>query len=484
MPAPSEAARALALLLVLAAACTQSEFEFAACTEDVHCRDSLGFGAVCGARGLCEQVTPTPRCARSYPEDLWQRPGRYRQSIVLASLMDRSSEAHQIRENAIRLAVKGANAAGGLEGRSFALVMCDIRQNAALDELGRTDAAVASTQFLAGRLGVPAIIGPSASVDVERVWEVARKAGTLVISPAATSPALAELEGDSSDADPGLLWRMAPTDALQGRVIADDMTTRGVKRVLVVRETGAYGEGLARVFTDRFRQAGGSFELASIRSEAEAREAAAMLAPDAPAEVLFVSSQQAWIVAFLNAAGTAGSFAERHVFLTDAAANQSVLNLAADSAAGLFPRVRGTRPAPRDPSDYELASFIAEYRTEYAGADPTGATFSAHAFDAAWLTLYGAAHALLQEKRVSGAGIARGLRRLGAGFERPIVQGSWPLVVSAFRAGESVNVRGASGDLDYHPTRRDLSAPIQIWAVGDMAGSFTMVGIDTRTPQD
>ena len=57
----------------------------------------------------------------------------------------------------------------------------------------------------------------------------------------------------------------------------------------------------------------------------------------------------------------------------------------ASTAAALFPRVRGTRPAPRSPSEYVMATFVANYRAEYADEDPTTAAFSAHAYDAAWL---------------------------------------------------------------------------------------------------
>jgi branched-chain amino acid transport system substrate-binding protein len=471
----------LASLAALAAGCSLDGFQFQACKQHAECRESLGFGAVCGKDGLCQQVQPSARCTSSYPDDLFSAPLRYRQTHVLASLMDRSSEAHVTREKAIRLAVKEANAAGGLEGRDFALVMCDIRADPSLDDLPRTAAAVASATFVSRTLGVSAIIGPSASTDVEQVWQAVQDAGTLVISPAATSPALAGLETSTTEQRPGLLWRVAPTDSLQGRVIAEDMLARKVSKALVIRETGSYGEGLASVFSERFRQGGGSTVLVSIASEAQAQSAAAGLAAEDPEEVLFVSSQQAWIVAFLTAAGREPSYAARSIFLTDAAANQAVLTGAA-SAAGIYPHVRGTRPAPRDPSEYVLASFIADFRAEYAGALPTTATFSAHAFDATWLALYGAAHAVLREQHLTGEGIGRGLRRVASGADVPILQASWPQVLAAFRAGNSINVRGASGDLDFDPISRELAAPIEIWTIGSMAGQFTMVKLDTRTP--
>jgi ABC-type branched-subunit amino acid transport system substrate-binding protein len=478
---PAGSKLALLGLLLTTGGCSLDGFQFQACTSHAQCRESLGFGATCGNDGLCTQAHPTARCASTYPEDLFTAPTRHRQTHVLASLMDRSSDAHVTREKAIRLAIKGANDAGGLEGHQFGLIMCDIRADPMLDDQTRTAAAVGSANFVARTLGVPAIIGPSASTDTEQVWQAVQDAGTLVISPAATSPALSALETNTSDEHPGLLWRVAPTDSLQGRVIAEDMIDRKVTKALVIRETGSYGEGLASVFANRFRQDGGSITLVSISSEAQARAAAAGLDPADPAEVLFVSSQQAWIVGFLTAAGGESAYTQRGIFLTDAAANQAVLTSAA-SAANLYPHVRGTRPAPRDPSEYLLGSFIADYKQEYAGALPTTATFSAHAFDAAWLAVYGVAYGVLREHHISGEAIGRGLRRMSSGAEVPILQASWPQVLAAFRAGNSINVRGASGELDFDPVNRELAAPIEIWTIGSVAGQFTMVKLDTRTP--
>ncbi len=487
---PASSHGRFSLLLALLAGCSLNEYEHKQCTQASDCRQSFGFGAVCGPRGLCQQVAVSPRCQDTYPDDLWRDPQRYRQAVVFGSLMDHASDAHLTRERAIRLAIKQASAAGGLEGRNLALIMCDIRESPALDNLTRTAAAVASASFLSKTLGVSAIIGPSASTDTEQVWQVARGGPTLVISPAATSPALTALEMNSSDEQPGLLWRTAPPDSIQGRVIAEDLLARKVMRAHVIREAGAYGEGLASVFSEHYRLGGGSLQLVSLLAESQIAEVVAGVPADtgseSPAEVLFISSQQAWIARFLQAAAASPSFAQRAVFLTDAAANQAVL-AAATGADSLYPRVRGTRPAPRDAAEYVYASFIADYRAEYGGQSPEGATFSAHAFDAAWLTLYGAAWSLLQHGSVTGPGIAGGLRRVSTGGipPTPILPASWSVVVAAFRAGRGVNVSGASGELDYNAVTRELVSPIEIWTIGPgpEGGAFTLVPVETRTPR-
>ena len=131
MPRVSNSRNGLLSLAVLGllAGCSLNEYDHKSCTQASDCRQAFGFAAVCGGRGLCEQVAISPRCQDSYPDDLWRDPQRYRQAVVFGSLMDHASDAHLTRERAIRLAVKEANAAGGLEGRSLALVMCDIRES-------------------------------------------------------------------------------------------------------------------------------------------------------------------------------------------------------------------------------------------------------------------------------------------------------------------------------------------------------------------
>jgi ABC-type branched-subunit amino acid transport system substrate-binding protein len=474
----------LILTLVLGAGCSATKFDYQECSKNSECHTAFGFGAVCNSAGLCEMAKPIARCATTFPEDLFSRPDRYKNAIVIGSLMDRSSTAHQVREKAVRLAVKEASEAGGLDGKPVAAVLCDIAQKNDYDTNTRPQAAVATAQFLADKLAVAAVVGPSASGDAQQVWDAVNKKGTVVISPAATSPSLVELEATSSDGKPGFLWRVAPPDSLQGSVIAEDIASRMVTEVAVVRETGAYGEGLARVFQQRFTELGGKVNIHSLSAETQIGEATATVAASSAGEVLFISSQQEWVIKFLNAASGQTGYQSKRIFLTDAAANQSVLMSAAAAASSLFPRVRGTRPAPRDAKDYVYASFVANYKAEYGGADPASATFSHHSYDAAWLALYGAAWSMLREGgTVTGLGIAKGLRKVSTGnMPTAIIPSSWATVVNAFRMGAPVNLSGASGELDFDPVTRNVTAPIEIWSVDSAAGPPAIAHVDIKNP--
>jgi branched-chain amino acid transport system substrate-binding protein len=469
------------IALLALGGCSATRFDQTPCEDHAQCRAAFGFASVCNDDGFCDAALLSARCNASYPEDLFTRPARYHEAVVLGTLMDRSSPAHLVRERAARLAVKQVDEAGGLDGRPVGLVMCNIAEESRLDVRTRTQAAVASAQLLGDTLGTAAIIGPSSSADTLQVWQAMRSQGTVVISPSATGTNLTDLEPTSSDDRPGLLWRTAPPDSLQGRVIADDMLARGIKRVSVVREPGAYGEGLTAVFTARFAGAGGSGQVLPIATDGQIGTAAADAVANGAEEVLFISSQQEWIVRFLNAVGGLGTYARAGIFLTDAAASVSVFD-GAPAAAPLYPRLRGTRPAPRGLDDYVYAAFLANYKAEYGGEDPAVAAFSAHAYDATWLAVYGAAWSLLREGAVTGLGIARGLRHVSSGPTTNLVLGSWPAVVSAFRAGRSINVSGASGELDFDPVTREATAPIEIWTVRSTAGQTTITRADTGRP--
>lgn len=462
--------------------CSATRFDNDACTSNDQCRATFGLGATCGGDGLCLAPKTHPRCTTSYPEDLFARSEAYRDAVVFGSLMDQSSAAHRMRERAVRLAIKEADGVGGIAQRKAVAVFCDIAEDTSYgDGLSRQKAAVATATFLDEVLGVKVIIGPSASTDVSLVWQSKALGGPVIVTPAATSPALLDLEPVSSDETPGRLWRVAPPDSIQGLVIADDMTARGVTSAMVIRETGAYGEGLAKVFQERFSQGGGSVMLQSIADDTQIGEAAARAAGSPVTEILFISSQQDWVVKFLNAASSLAPLGERGLFLTDTAANKAVLDRSL-AAQHLFPRVRGTRPEPRDLDDPVFASFVANYQAQYEGQDPREATFADHSYDATWLGIYGATWSLVVEGALSPLGIGRGLRRVSEGAAFDITPSSLAGITQAFRDGASVNVRGASSDLDFHPQSRDVRAPFEIWLISAASGQPQVVHAETRMP--
>ncbi|MBT8494138.1 MAG: ABC transporter substrate-binding protein, partial [Deltaproteobacteria bacterium] len=407
-------------------------------------------------------------------------------AIVFGNLMDRSVSAQVGRENAAELAYFGANDIGGLEGRNFGVVFCDIQvQN---DGEERSDNAIEAARYLIETLGVPAILGPSSSGDTQAVYQAFSDTSTLIISPSATSPALTPLDGENpTDENPGLLWRTAPPDDLQGRAIAADIRAVGSLRssgtasanIAIIFQSGPYGEGLGTVLSNELDVICPSptctVSLNPYDGDTQRNNAVTMIGNDgAVQEVVFISSDVAEVNSFLAAADTITGYDTKQIFLTDSAAQAAL-----EVPAGLEGQIRGSRPKPLETGEFAYGLFRAAYAARF-GENPDQLSFTAHSYDAAWMLVYGATWALLQEGSLTGVNIAKGLRQLSSGEMLDVQPTSYNAIRSRFDAGTSVNIEGASGALDYDPAIEETEGPVQIWTVegGDVISTCDKVAPD------
>jgi len=462
------------LKLALLVGCIFSRVEVLPCEDNAVCRDAFGWGSVCGAEGLCEAVAVPARCDRTIPEDLLDNPSAYQDHVLVGSVYD--DEAFSLEVNAIELAVAEANGAGGIDGREFGFVSCTNIEDADLDDLDQETANTEMAALLADGLGVSAIVGPATSGRTEAAFLVVEPYDTLIISPSATSPALTDLDGlEHSDASPGLLWRTAPPDSLQGQVIAQDMVERGRHSAAVIYEEGPYGEGLAEVFVEQLEAlwtaAGGSwdYELFQFADDNLRNESVQTAGNGDFDEVLFISSEKTDISAFLNAAGEIAGYKGKGIFLADGAFDIEILE-DARSAGDLFDQIHGTRPSTPSGEVYE--AFRASFSAYWTGLDAADSGFTAYAYDAAWLVLYGAAWSQYQAGEITGTGVAQGLRQVsGAGGADPVEirPTTWSTARANFEVGRAIDVIGTSGSLDYDPQTEETTAPIDIWLVRDCA---------------
>ncbi len=469
--------RIAALLLApVAAGCTLAVGEPEVCDADLQCVSGFGFGSVCQSDGYCSAPPEIPaRCGRTFPDGLLDQPAEFADHIIIGSLF--SYEAHNDTLQAAELAVRQVNQNGGLEGRRFGIVHCDYEAEAG-DNLDDIEAVEMLAPYLAETLGTPVIVGPRGSSRTEATFNAVRDLDTVVISPSATSPALTALDGGSgSDSSPGLLWRTAPPDSLQSRVIASTMLDSGVENVAVIFQQGAYGDALAALFQADFLENGGGnvesypFEAGNDFSTSVATVSTGIIAGDID-EVLFISSDGADYVSFLLSATATGTLRtaftetlgteDRGLFFADAAYSADMIDATVGNAEALFGKIRGTRPAPAEGALFD--AFAAAYVSTYV-EDSTGSAYTPHSYDAAWMSIYGIAWATFNESEVNGTTVARGLRKMSAGTDYDITPTTWTSVINEFRSGSSVNVRGASGSLDYDSTTEETTAPIETWIV-------------------
>ena len=238
------------------------------------------------------------------------------------------------------------------------------------------------------------IVGPYNSNVAEVELPIAARAGVVMVSPAATNPALtlrpyAQAQDLDFDAlhPPGKplnFFRVVPNDASQGVADADVMFSLGKNSVYLVSNNGAYGETLVANFAPAFEAKGGriagldriDFDT-SVIPDIAARIVAAH--PDA----VFYGGVTSSGAGLLKASLTSLSY--RGLFLggdgiTDA---DFVKQAGPNAAEGVYATVGG-----RDPSTF-TSGAAARFRADYAAAFPgLEATFyGAETYDAAMVLI-------------------------------------------------------------------------------------------------
>ena len=456
---------------LIGGACSLGVFKAGTCDTNQGCRDAFGLGWACGDEGFCYQPGPHPRCI-SEPATLLTDPAAHTGDLIIGSIFDQVDFLLMVR--AARLAVIQVNDRDGLGGRPVGIIECSNEESPDFDDLTAEDATVEVGRYMAEQYGVRVIVGPATSGRAEVAYNALSALDTLLISPSATSPALTAIDGlTSTDTAPGLFWRTAPPDSLQGRVIAQQMIdVIGATKAAVIHQTGAYGEGLAEVFLENF--VGGSRTAVALPfSNVTELATNTALVGDVSSDydqVLVISSQTGDVADFLNAASGIAGYANMGIFLTDGARDAQLLTETAGNAEALYPNVRGTVPAILQGLVYN--SFAAAYTIVYDGEDPADFGFSAHAWDAAWLALLGAAWADAQETSITGTTIARGLRRISSGQELDLGPTDWTTIRANFEMDASVDVSGASGALNYDDQSGETTAPIFVWKINDAGTDF------------
>jgi ABC-type branched-subunit amino acid transport system substrate-binding protein len=143
-----------------------------------------------------------------------------------------------------RLAVQDINDAGGVLGNDVVLVegdSGDTNQDIANPEVDR---------LLANNVDV--IVGAASSAVSLLVIDKIVGNDVVMFSPANTSPTFTTYD------DNGLYFRTAPSDLLQGKVLADQIIAQGNETAAVLFRQESYGQGLAESFQENFEAAGGT----------------------------------------------------------------------------------------------------------------------------------------------------------------------------------------------------------------------------------
>jgi branched-chain amino acid transport system substrate-binding protein len=344
----------------------------------------------------------------------------------------------QATQNLLRaydLAVQAINEAGGVLDLPLEVVHVD-------DHSDEARGAEAARELV--EQGVGAMLASAWSGGTLAVAEVTVPARVVQVSAEATSPEL------TTFADDGFLFRTIPSDALQGRLLAQRALAMGHQRAAVLHEPGAYGMGIAEVFAVEFAALGG--EVLSVTPYPEAQLGYRELLED-------TLSQEPDVIllgAYLVDAGTIirdynTYLADRPVawLFPDALLSRDFVDVVGPD--GFSFEHEGTAPSGVGPAVDVFFALSPE--SEYALYETNG-------FDAVFLV----ALAIEQAGTWSdGEAIRDALAAVSSEGER-FGPESYADAVAAIRRGEDIDFYGTSGevDLDEHG---DVVAPYSLWSV-------------------
>jgi branched-chain amino acid transport system substrate-binding protein len=359
--------------------------------------------------------------------------------------------------NAISLALEEVNQRG-VGGKEFVLHLCDT----AFDpERTKTQA-----RWLVEDRKVVAMLTAGSSQTLAAT-SVTLPAGVLTMSSSATSPELTAVQDTQSGAvAPGLLWRTSPSDLIQGKVIANLLTSdarfSSALKVGILYLDDPYGQGLFTVITERLK--GKKTTQAAFYSQrGDVTAAVAQMNtfdPDITVLVGFEDDARRIIQAATLQPNLKRESGHRW-FFSDSVKDVGILDDATVRAQvdGTF----GTAPAQGAGAAFD--SFRSRFMTRFSNVDPSNFGYTSHSYDSMYLFALAAAYAQGQGGQVTGAKMAEGLTKLSTGTTKlELTPTNFTPASTELAAGRSLNVEGASGSLDFDDAG-EAASPIELWVV-------------------
>ncbi|HLG25881.1 MAG TPA: ABC transporter substrate-binding protein, partial [Candidatus Gracilibacteria bacterium] len=174
-----------------------------------------------------------------------------------------------------QIALDKVNAAGGVNGKKLSVIWEDGKCNGA-------DAANAANKLI-NVDKVKVIYGGFCSSETLAIAPIAEKAGVVVLSPGSSSPDITNA-GD-------FIFRNYPSDASQGKVLAEYVNSKGLKKVAILSEQNDYTLGIQKVFEEKFKELGGTVEVQTyLPQDSDFRTPLVKLKAGTP-DALFINPQ-------------------------------------------------------------------------------------------------------------------------------------------------------------------------------------------------
>lgn len=378
-------------------------------------------------------------------------------ALDIATLLPRTGDLAFLGPGAlagVELAVADLEAAGGVLGAPVGLRHGDSAEGTpgtAATEVGA---------LLEG--GADVVVGPLASSTASQVLDQVAGADALLVSPASTSSGLEALDRS------GRLFRTAPTEALQGRALADLVLSDGHRTVSVAARADDYGRSIADALAARLEEAG-----ASVTSRIDYDPNAEDLGGDvvdglgaldtsADAIVLAGLAEAALILDALVAVGEGPRV--RPVYGTDGNLGERLGDLVADREE--LACMRGLLPVAAPDEDF--AERVRAHDPALGDLDRAGLDLAAEAYDATAVAALAAAAAGSDDAGAMAAAMAR-VTRGATPCDGP--EDCLPLLAD----GATVAYVGPSGPIAFDPAGDRTDAGFTVVAF-DADGHLARLG--------
>lgn len=293
--------------------------------------------------------------------------------------------------------------------------------------------------------GYPMVTGPASSgVNLQVTREVLIPSEVVGCSPSSTSPAVTDLE------DNDYVFRTAPSDALQGQVLAQVASDRrDASTAATMYVNNSYGQSLSESFAGAFEDNGGTVQT-QVSFEKEQSSYTSRLdnaTADDPDILIVIGYPASGVQLFRDYYSDFSS--DRTVMVTDGLQSADLPSQVGNDMENVI----GSAPLPSGP---QVDTFNELYRSEY---DRSPGVFNAQAYDASAVMIL----ANIAAGGNNGTNVRDKLRTVANPDGTTVGPENLAEAAEMVGNGESVNYAGASSSVDFDDNGDMAAVSYEVW---------------------
>jgi ABC-type branched-subunit amino acid transport system substrate-binding protein len=305
-------------------------------------------------------------------------------------------------------------------------------------------AGVSSAEALVNA-GYPMVTGPASSgVNLQVTREVLIPSEVVGCSPSSTSPAVTDLE------DNDYIFRTAPSDALQGQVLAQvARDRREASTAATLYVNNSYGQSLSESFAGAFEDNGGTVQT-QVSFEKEQPSYTSRLGnatADDPDILIVIGYPASGVQLFRDYYSDYSS--DRTIMVTDGLQSADLPSQVGNDMENVI----GSAPLASGP---QVDTFNELYRSEY---DRAPGVFNAQAYDASAVMIL----ANIAAGGNNGTNVRDKLRTVANPDGTTVGPENLAEACEMVGNGESVNYAGASSSVDFDDNGDMAAVSYEVW---------------------